>query len=75
MNAEEPVPIPPEVMAELKAAAEYAAKGVRDSEVMRKACARMDARAEKNAKLYGVQDVGVDIIREMRESRHFQSDE
>jgi hypothetical protein len=60
---------PPEVMAELRAAAEYAAKGVRDPEVMRKACAEMDRIAEKNAKLYPGPDVGVDIIREMRASR------
>lgn len=69
MNPEMPVPIPAEVMAELRAAAEYAAKRVRDPEVMRKACERMDRRAEENAKRYGVQNVGVDIIREMRDSR------
>lgn len=69
MDTEMPAPIPPEVMAELRAAAEYAAKKVRDPEVMRKACERMDRMAEKNAKIHGVQDVGVDIIREMRDSR------
>jgi hypothetical protein len=62
-------PVPPEVMAELRAAAEAAAKGMRDPEGMKKAAERMDRRAEENAKLYGVHDVGVDIIREMRESR------
>jgi hypothetical protein len=69
MNTETPAPIPAEVMAELRAAAEYAAKGVRDRETMRKAAERMDRRAEENAKLYGVQNIGVEIIREMRDSR------
>jgi len=60
---------PPEVMEELRKAAEYAMKGVRDPEVMRKACEEMDRMAEENAQLYGVHDDGVDIIREMRDSR------
>ncbi|MBI2808597.1 MAG: hypothetical protein HYX68_26715 [Planctomycetes bacterium] len=60
--------IPPEVMAELHLAAGAAVKGIRDREGMKKAAERMDHRAEKNASLYGVHDVGVDIIREMRES-------
>jgi hypothetical protein len=60
---------PLEVMAELRAAAEYAARGVRDPEVMRKACEEMDRLREKNAKLYPGPDVGVDIIREMRDNR------
>ena len=42
----------PEVMEELRKAAEYAMKGVRDPEVFRKACEEMDRLAEKNAKLY-----------------------
>ena len=29
----------------------------------------MDERADKNAKLLGVEDIGVEIIREMRDSR------
>ena len=57
------------MVAELRAAAEYAARGVRDPEVMRKACEEMDRLAEKNVKLYPGPDVGVDIIREMRASR------
>ncbi len=69
MSTTEQPAISPEVMAELKAAAEYAATGVRDPEVMRKACAEMDRLREKNAKLYPGPDVGVDIIREMRDNR------
>ncbi len=65
----EPQGTPPEVMEDLRKAAEYAMKGVLDPEVMRKACEDMDRMAEKNAQLYGVHDDGVDIIREMRDSR------
>ena len=60
---------PPEVMAELREAASYAAKGVRDPAVFKKACEEMDRIAEKNARLYPGPDIGVDIIREMREDR------
>ena len=63
---------PPEVMAELREAAAYAAKGVRDPAVMKKAREEIDRLREKNAKLYPGPDVGVDIIREMRDSRNFQ---
>lgn len=56
-------------MTELRAAADAAANGLRDPKAMKKAAERMDRRAEKNAALYGVQNAGVDIIREMRDSR------
>ena len=63
---------PPEVMAELRKAAEYAVKGVRDPAVTKKARAEMDRLREKNAKLYPGPDVGVELIREMRDNRHPQ---
>jgi hypothetical protein len=75
MATEVPESTPPEVMAELREAAAYAAKGVRDPAVMKKACEDMDRLREKNAKLYPGPDVGVDLIREMREGRNFLSDE
>lgn len=53
-------------LAELRQAAELAARGVRDPEEMRKACERMDRMREENRKRFGAQDVAVDIIREMR---------
>jgi hypothetical protein len=59
--------IPFEVMADLKEAADKAAKGIRDPGAMLKACERMDRMREKNRKLFGDQDVGVDIIRAMRD--------
>jgi hypothetical protein len=44
----DPQGTPPEVMQELRKAAEYAAKGVRDPEVMRTAREAMDRLREKN---------------------------
>lgn len=44
------------------------------SEERKKAWAEIQARAKENAKLYAGPDVGVDIIREMREGRSFQGD-
>jgi hypothetical protein len=61
--------IPFAIMVELQEAAEKAAKGIRDPEGARKACERMDRMREKNRQLFGDQDIGVDIIREMRDSR------
>jgi hypothetical protein len=60
---------PPEFMAELREAAAYAVKGVRDPAVMTKACEEIDRLREKNAKLYPGPDFGVDLIREMRDRR------
>ena len=56
-------------MAELREAAAKAAKGLRDPDAARKACERMDRMREKNRQLFGDQDVGVEIIRAMRDSR------
>ena len=69
MNTTEESLIPAEVMAELQDAAEKAAQGLRDPEAMRQACERMDRMREKNRQLYGEQEVVVDIVREMRDSR------
>ena len=67
MATVEPNPIPPEVLAEMEAAARRALSGVRDPEAMRQACERMDRMREENRKRYGVQDIGVEIIRELRD--------
>ena len=66
----EPMATDPAVMAELIAAAAYAAKGVRDPAVLRKAHEEIDRLRERNAKLCPGLDVGVDIIRAMRDNRH-----
>jgi hypothetical protein len=58
---------PRELMAELQAAAEKAAKGVRDPEEMRKAAEEMDHISEEIRKRQGILDIGVPAIRELRE--------
>ncbi len=58
-----------DVMAELQEAANQAVKGFRDPDAVRKACERMDAMREKNRQQLSTQDVGVEIIREMRDTR------
>ena len=59
--------IPAEVMAELRQAAERAAKGGRDPEEMRKACDRMDRTSEEILQKHGILDIGVPAIRELRD--------
>jgi hypothetical protein len=61
--------IPQHVMAELQRAADLAAKGIRDHEAMRRSCERMDRIREENRKKLGAADIGVQIIRQSRESR------
>jgi hypothetical protein len=58
---------PPELMAELEEAARKAMSGVRDPEAMRRACERMDRMREENRKQFGEADIGVQIIRELRD--------
>jgi hypothetical protein len=59
--------LPPEVMAELQKAADRAAKGIRDPEIMRKARERMDRLREEIRHKHGVLDIGVPAIRELRD--------
>ncbi len=61
-------PIPPEVLADLQQAARRAAAGARDPEQMRRACERMDRLREENRRRFGEQDIGVQIIRQMRDA-------
>jgi hypothetical protein len=58
--------IPPETMAELQAAADRVAKGIRDPEAMRKSRERIDALREEIRRKHGVLDIGVPAIRELR---------
>jgi hypothetical protein len=59
--------IPPQIMAELQAAADRAAKGTRDPETMARACERMDRLREEIRRQHGVLDIGVSAIRELRD--------
>jgi hypothetical protein len=59
--------IPPEVMADLEEAARYAASGIRDPEVMRRACERMDRTREEIFRRHGLLDFAVPTIRALRD--------
>ncbi len=58
--------IPPELRAEFEEAVRRAMSGQRDPEVMRQACENMDRLREQIRRQYGVQEIGVDLIRELR---------
>ncbi len=59
--------IPPQIMAELQAAADRAAKGISDVEARSKACERMDHLREEIRRTHGILDIGVPAIRELRD--------
>jgi hypothetical protein len=61
--------IPSEMRAELTQTLADLAKGVRDPQKMKAAAWRMDQMRERNRQVFGSQDIGVEIIREMRASR------
>ena len=67
MNDDNDNVIPPELMAELRLAADRAAKGIRDPEIMRQACESMDRLREEIRKKHGILDIGVPEIRELRD--------
>lgn len=61
--------IAPEIMADLEEVCRQAASGgVRDPELRRRVEERARKAREENLQKFGVQDIGVQIIREMRES-------
>jgi hypothetical protein len=59
--------IPADILAELRAATDRAARGVRDPEVMRRACERMDRMREDLRRRTGDLDVAVELVREGRD--------
>ena len=61
--------ISPELMTELQEAADKLVRGERDPNAAKEAAQRMDRMREENRGLFGVQNIGVDIIRQMRDSR------
>jgi hypothetical protein len=54
-----------EILADLQAAALYAASGVRDAEVMRQASVRMDRMRKELRQKHGEMNVAVDLVREI----------
>ena len=59
--------IPEEVKAELKQTLDDLAKGIRRRDKMKAACERMDRMREENRKLFGEQNIAVDLVREVRD--------
>jgi hypothetical protein len=68
-TTEDTLGISPELRIEFREAAENAVKGIRDPQKMKEACERMDRMREENRKIFGEENIGVEIIRQMRESR------
>jgi hypothetical protein len=68
MSTHQPTPVPPDILADLEATARYAATGQADPEALRRIGERATkARAELERKV-GVQEISVQIIREMRDA-------
>jgi len=61
--------IPEEVKAELKQTLDDLVKGIRRPDKMKAACERMDRMREENRKLFGEQNMAVELIRETRDHR------
>jgi hypothetical protein len=68
MNTTETMPgIPDEVKAQLQQTLDDLVKGIRHPSKMKAACERMDRMREENRKLFGEQNIAVDLIRETRD--------
>jgi hypothetical protein len=59
--------IPEDVKAQLRQTLDDLVKGVRRPDKMKAACERMDRMREENRKLFGEQNIAVDLIREARD--------
>jgi hypothetical protein len=68
MNTTETIPgIPEELKAELRQTLDDLVTGIRRPDKMKAACERMDRMREENRKLFGEQNIAVDLIRETRD--------
>jgi succinate dehydrogenase/fumarate reductase flavoprotein subunit len=68
MNKIETSPgIPEEVRAQLRQTLDDLVKGIRHPDKMKAACERMDRMREENRKLFGEQNIAVDLVRETRD--------
>jgi hypothetical protein len=68
MKTTEAIPgIPEDLKAQLQQTLDDLVKGIRRPDKMKAACDRMDRMREENRKLFGEQNIAVDLIRESRE--------
>jgi hypothetical protein len=67
VKASETAPgIPPDLAAEFQEALDDLAKGIRGPETMQAACDRRDRLREDNRRLFGKQNIAVELIRQTR---------
>jgi hypothetical protein len=59
--------IPEEIKAQLQQTLDDLVKGIRRPDKMKAVCQRMDRMREENRKLFGEQNIAVDLIRETRD--------
>ncbi|MBI3409686.1 MAG: hypothetical protein HY040_15200 [Planctomycetes bacterium] len=59
--------IPEEVKAQLEETLDDLVRGIRRPDKMKAACERMDRMREENRKLFGQQNIAVELIRETRD--------
>ena len=59
--------IAPDLAAEFQQAVNDLAKGIRRPEKMQAACERMDRLREENRRLFGEQNIAVELIRQTRD--------
>ena len=59
--------IPEDVKAQLQQTLDDLVKGIRRPDKMRAACERMDRMREENRRLFGEQNLAVELIRETRD--------
>jgi hypothetical protein len=59
--------LPPEIFAEIRDAAQRVANGVRNPEIVRRPCERMDRLRDEIQQKHGNLDIGVPAIQELRD--------
>lgn len=68
MNTTETITaVPPDLAAAFREALDDLAKGVRRPEKIQAACERMDRLREENRRLFGEQNIAVELIRQTRD--------
>ena len=66
-TTETAVSVPPDLAAEFQEAVDDLLKGIRRPDKMRAACERMDRMREENRRLFGEQNIAVELIRQTRD--------
>jgi hypothetical protein len=67
MNTSKTAANPPDLATEFQQAVDDLAKGIRRPEKMQAACERMDRLREENRRLFGEQNIAVELIRQTRD--------